>query len=53
MIAEKNADAVITKNIGPRAADVLKQFSIEIYSGEGTIEKVLRDFINNKLEKIE
>ena len=53
MIAEKDVDAVITKNIGPRAVDVLKQFDIKIYSGEGMIEKVLQDFMDNKLEKIE
>ena len=52
LMAEKNIEAVITKNVGPRAADVLKQFNIEAYSGDGTIEDVLQKFIEGKLEKI-
>ena len=53
LMAEKNVNAVITGNIGPRALDVLRQFNIDIYYGDGTIEKVLREFIDGKLEKIE
>ena len=52
LMAEKNINAVITKNVGPRALDVLKQFNIEIYYGDGTIEKVLQEFIDGKLEKM-
>jgi len=52
LMAEKNINAVITKNVGPRALDVLKQFNIGIYAGDGTIEKVLREFIAGKLEKM-
>ena len=51
LIVEKDAQAVITKNIGPRALDVLKQFKVEIYSGEGIIKEILQDFIDGKLEK--
>jgi predicted Fe-Mo cluster-binding NifX family protein len=53
LIAEKDIKAVITKNIGPRALDVLNQFNISIYAGDGIIEKVLQEFIGGKLEKIE
>jgi len=53
LMAENNVDAVITKNIGPRALDVLKQFNIGIYAGDGTIKEVLQEFIDGKLEKIE
>jgi predicted Fe-Mo cluster-binding NifX family protein len=53
LMAEKNVNAVITGNVGPRALDVLKQFNIEIYTGSGAIKKVLQEFINGKLKKIE
>ena len=52
LIAEKNVKAVITKNIGPRASDVLRQFNIAVYYGTGTIKEVLQKLIGNKLEKI-
>jgi len=52
LIAEQKVDAVITKNMGPRAIDVLTQFNIEVYSGEGMIKEVLEKFINKKLKKI-
>jgi len=52
LMAEKNVNAVITGNVGPRALDVLKQFDIEIYSGEGVIKKALQNFIDGKLKKI-
>jgi len=52
LMAEKNINAVITKNVGPRALDVLNQFNIGIYYGDGTIEKVLQEFIDGKLKKM-
>jgi predicted Fe-Mo cluster-binding NifX family protein len=52
LMAEKDIKAVITKNVGPRALDVLNQFNIGIYAGDGTIDKVLQEFINGKLRKI-
>jgi len=51
LMAEKNVNAVITGNVGPRAFDVLNQFNIGIYIGNGTIKKVLQEFINGKLKK--
>ena len=45
MIAEKGANVVIAKNVGPRALDVLKQFNIEIIEAKGKISKALQDFI--------
>jgi len=53
LIAEKDVSAVITRNIGPRALDVLEQFDIKIYSGEGTVKDALQAFIDGKLEEIE
>ena len=53
LIAKKNVNTVITGNVGPRAFDVLKQFKIKIYSGEGTIKEVLEKFVNGKLKRIE
>ncbi len=52
LMAEKKVKAVITGNVGPRALDVLKQFKIELYAGEGVIEDALQDYINGKLTKI-
>ena len=52
LMAEKDIKAVITKNVGPRALDVLNQFNIGIYVGDGTVEKVLQEFINGKLKKM-
>jgi len=52
LMAEKNINAVITGNVGPRALDVLNQFDIEIYTGEGTVEVSLEAFMDKKLEKI-
>jgi predicted Fe-Mo cluster-binding NifX family protein len=52
LMAEKDVKAVITGNVGPRALDILKQFSIEVYSGEGAIADVIQGFIGKKLKKI-
>ena len=51
LMAEKDIRAVITGNMGPRAFDVLKQFNIEVYFGDGEIKRVLQKFIEGKLEK--
>lgn len=52
LMAEKDINAVITGNVGPRALDVLNQFNIEIYSGEGIVKDVLQALIDKKLKKI-
>jgi predicted Fe-Mo cluster-binding NifX family protein len=52
LMAEKDIEAVITKNVGPRASDVLRQFNIDVYYGDGVIEEVLREFAEGKLKKI-
>ena len=52
LMAEENVDVVITKNIGPRAMDVLRQFDIAVYSGEGIIKDILQEFIDEKLKKV-
>lgn len=51
LMAEKNINAIIAKNIGPRALDALKQFNVKIYSGDGIIKDVLQKFTDNKLEQ--
>ena len=53
LMAENNVNAVITKNIGPRALDVLKQFNIAVYFGTGTVKEVLQKLIDNKLKRID
>ena len=52
MVAEENVTALITGNIGPRALDVLKQFYIQPYKGTGLITKVIKNFVQGKLEEI-
>jgi len=52
LMAEKNVTAIITKNIGPRAFDVLRQFNIKVYSGRGKVKDVLEDFTTRKLEEV-
>ena len=52
LMAEKNVNVVITGNVGPRALDVLNQFNIEIYSGEGAVKDALQNFMDGKLEKM-
>jgi predicted Fe-Mo cluster-binding NifX family protein len=51
LLAENNIDAVIAQTIGPRAMDVLKQFNIEVYNGEGKISEVIQKFIDKKFKK--
>lgn len=52
LMAENNVNAIITANIGPKALDIFKQLSIEIYSGEGIVKDILQAFIDKKLKKI-
>ncbi len=52
LVAENKVEAVITGDVGPRACDVLNQFKIKIYTGKGTVEEVIQNFINNKLEEM-
>ncbi len=47
-LVENNVKVAIAKTIGPRAMDVLRQFNIEIYNGEGVVKEVLQKFINEK-----
>jgi predicted Fe-Mo cluster-binding NifX family protein len=43
LMAEKDVKAVITKNIGPRAFEVLKQFNIEVYQEKGRSKRQLKN----------
>jgi predicted Fe-Mo cluster-binding NifX family protein len=49
----KGASAVITGELGPKAADVLKQFSIPVYSASGSLPDVLASYIAGKLKRIQ
>jgi len=53
LMAEKNVNAVISGNVGPRALNVLRQFNIKVYYGEGIIKEVLQEFINGELKEID
>jgi len=48
LMADRNVEVVIAKSVGPRAMDVLNQFKIKVYNGEGRIEEVIKNFIENK-----
>lgn len=50
-LVENNVNIVIGKTIGPRAIDVLRQFKVEVYNGEGKINEVIQEFIDKKLKK--
>lgn len=51
-VTEKDVKAAITRNVGPRALDVLKQFNVEVFNSSGQVKEVLNKLINGKLEKI-
>jgi predicted Fe-Mo cluster-binding NifX family protein len=51
LLAENDVNVVIAKTVGPRAIDVLKQFNIEVHSGEGIVNSVLRNFVDKNLKK--
>lgn len=51
-LAEMDVSAVIAQNIGPRAADVLKQFGIETYYFDGAGKDAVEEFIRGQLKKI-
>jgi len=51
-VAGKDVAAIISNNLGPRAKDVLNQFSIDMYQASGKVEEVIQDFIEGKLNKI-
>jgi predicted Fe-Mo cluster-binding NifX family protein len=52
LVGNQKIDAVITGNMGPRAFDVMAQLGIDVYQAEGTIEDVVKQFIDGKLRKI-
>jgi len=53
IVANKNVNAVISGNVGPKAFSVFQQFNIEVYKGVGTVKKAVEDFLEGKLEKID
>lgn len=50
LVAERGANVVIAKQIGPRAADVLKQFNIKVFLGSGVIKEVLQQFLDEEFK---
>lgn len=54
LVTEESPEAVITGNIGPNAANVLKASSLDIYSvREGTVAEVVGKYKAGKLKKID
>ncbi len=51
VVVQKGVNFLIASNVGPRAVDVLKQFNIEVYSGEGKAKDVLQKFIKEQCER--
>jgi predicted Fe-Mo cluster-binding NifX family protein len=54
MLAQKGIDAIIAKEVGPKAHDILKQSNIKVYLAKDTdeINKLVDMFKNNQLEKL-
>lgn len=53
LVADKDAEAVITGNVGPNAMNVLKAAKIEIYKGRAaSVKENVELFIKGELEKI-
>ncbi len=48
LMADRKIETVIAKNVGPKAADILKQFNIEVYNASGSIQGVLDNFAAKK-----
>ena len=52
IVANEKVDAIITKNLGPRAFSIFEQFGIKVYSGQGKIKDVVQDFIKGKSKEL-
>jgi len=52
LLAENKVEAVISKNIGPRAIEVLKQFDLKSYLGKGSVKEAIVQYRNNELKQI-
>ena len=52
IVVKQKVDAIITVNLGPRAFQVLNQFEIKIYQGQGKIKEVIQNFIEGKLKEM-
>lgn len=54
LVAEKDAEAVITGNVGPNAMNVLKAANIAIYKGSAaSVKENVEQFNKGTLEKIQ
>lgn len=51
MIAEHKVDGIIAENIGPRAMDIFRQFTIPVYHATGSKETAIENFINGSIEE--
>ena len=49
LVANQKVEAIISKNLGPRAHDVFGQLSIKVYQGEGKISEAVQQFIKGEL----
>jgi len=45
LVVDKDVNAVVSGNIGPRALEVLKQFKIKTYKDKGSVKHVLQKFL--------
>jgi predicted Fe-Mo cluster-binding NifX family protein len=52
LVAGKEAQAVISGEIGPRAMEVFRQFGIKAYRGSGKVSAVLEKFMEGKLPEL-
>jgi len=52
-LISNHINALITKEIGEIAYHMLSDEGIEIYSAKGDLDETIKDFIEEKLEKME
>jgi len=52
IVANEGVSAVITKNMGPRAYNVMQQLGIKVYIASGKIKEAVQKFIEGKLEEM-
>lgn len=51
-VADLRAEVLITSKLGPKAADILSQLDIKIYSFVGNIKDAVKALAEDKLEEI-
>ncbi len=51
-VASLKPDAIISGNLGPKAADALARFNIKVYEAQGSIRNAIKRFLQKKLSNL-